>query len=305
MKNGSVIQKKKHKQDGILHLMMIPSIVITFVFCYVPLLGSIMAFQDFKPAKGFFRSKWVGLDNFKFVANLPGIDRVMWNTIYIALWKMVLGILVPLLFALLLNEVKNQGIKRGIQTLIYLPNFLSWVILSGIFIDILSPSTGLVNKFLGLFGVEPIYFLGDKFWFPITMIVTDVWKNFGFGSIIYLAALTGIDPTLYEAAAIDGATRFKQTIHVTLPGMAPIIVLMTVLSMGNILNAGFDQIFNMISASVYETGDILDFFIYRLGMQQQQFSPAAAVGLFRSVVSFIFVSVSYFLADKLANYRIF
>ncbi|MEG0304396.1 MAG: ABC transporter permease subunit [Oscillospiraceae bacterium] len=305
MKNSSAIQKKKHKQDGILHLMMIPSIVITFVFCYVPLLGSIMAFQDFKPAKGFFRSKWVGLDNFKFVANLPGIDRVMWNTIYIALWKMVLGILVPLLFALLLNEVKNQGIKRGIQTLIYLPNFLSWVILSGIFIDILSPSTGLVNKFLGLFGVEPIYFLGDKFWFPITMIVTDVWKNFGFGSIIYLAALTGIDPTLYEAAAIDGATRFKQTIHVTLPGMAPIIVLMTVLSMGNILNAGFDQIFNMISASVYETGDILDFFIYRLGMQQQQFSPAAAVGLFRSVVSFIFVSVSYFLADKLANYRIF
>ncbi|MEG0485627.1 MAG: ABC transporter permease subunit, partial [Oscillospiraceae bacterium] len=268
MKNSSAIQKKKHKQDGILHLMMIPSIVITFVFCYVPLLGSIMAFQDFKPAKGFFRSKWVGLDNFKFVANLPGIDRVMWNTIYIALWKMVLGILVPLLFALLLNEVKNQGIKRGIQTLIYLPNFLSWVILSGIFIDILSPSTGLVNKFLGLFGVEPIYFLGDKFWFPITMIVTDVWKNFGFGSIIYLAALTGIDPTLYEAAAIDGATRFKQTIHVTLPGMAPIIVLMTVLSMGNILNAGFDQIFNMISASVYETGDILDFFIYRLGMQQ-------------------------------------
>lgn len=298
-------KKLNGRRDWILHLMMLPSVIVTLIFCYVPLLGSVMAFQNFKPSKGFFRSEWVGWKNFTFVANLPGIDRVMINTIVIAFCKMVLNIIVPLTFALLLNEVKKQGLKRGIQTLVYLPNFMSWVILSGIFIDILSPSDGLVNKIITAFGLEPIYFLGDKFWFPVTMVITDVWKNFGFGSIIYLAALTNVDPNLYEAAAIDGASRFKQTLHVTLPGIAPIIVLMTVLSMGNILNAGFDQIFNLISPSVYETGDVLDYFVYRLGMEQQQYSAAAAVGLFRSVVSFIFVSASYFLADKLANYRIF
>lgn len=298
-------KKLNGRNDWILHLMMLPSVIVTLIFCYVPLLGSVMAFQNFKPSKGFFRSEWVGWDNFTFVAHLPGIDRVMINTIVIAFCKMVLNIIVPLTFALLLNEVKKQGLKRGIQTLVYLPNFMSWVILSGIFIDILSPSDGLVNKIIMAFGMEPIYFLGDKFWFPVTMVITDVWKNFGFGSIIYLAALTNVDPNLYEAAAIDGANRFKQTIHVTLPGIAPIIVLMTVLSMGNILNAGFDQIFNLISPSVYETGDVLDYFVYRLGMEQQQYSAAAAVGLFRSVVSFVFVSASYFLADKLANYRIF
>lgn len=298
-------KKLNGRSDWILHLMMLPSVIVTLIFCYVPLLGSVMAFQNFKPSKGFFRSEWVGWENFTFVAHLPGIDRVMINTVVIAFCKMVLNIIVPLTFALLLNEVKKQGLKRGIQTLVYLPNFMSWVILSGIFIDILSPSDGLVNKIITAFGFEPIYFLGDKFWFPVTMVITDVWKNFGFGSIIYLAALTNVDPNLYEAAAIDGASRFKQTIHVTLPGIAPIIVLMTVLSMGNILNAGFDQIFNLISPSVYETGDVLDYFVYRLGMEQQQYSAAAAVGLFRSVVSFIFVSASYFLADKLANYRIF
>lgn len=305
MKLKMVVEKKRNIKDGILHLMMIPSVIITIIFSYIPLLGSVMAFQKFKPAAGFFRSKWIGWDNFEFVFNLPGIDRVLFNTIFIAFCKTVLGIIVPLTFALLLNEVQRKNIKRGIQTLIYLPNFLSWVILSGIFIEILSPSSGLVNKIIMGFGLDPIYFLGNKTWFPITMILTDVWKNFGFGSIIYLAALTSVDPNLYEASAIDGASRLKQTFHVTLPGVLPVIILMTVLSMGNLLNAGFDQIFNMISASVYETGDILDLFIYRLGLMQKQYAPAAAVGLFRSLVSFVFVSLSYYLADRYAKYRIF
>lgn len=305
MKGNQRALSERHGQDGVLHLLMIPSVVVTILFCFVPLLGSVMAFQKFRPAKGFLHSAWVGWDNFLFVARLPGIEQVLWNTVSIALSKTLFNILVPLLFALMLNEVRSRGIKRGIQTLIYLPNFLSWVILSGIFADILSPSDGLVNRIIMALGGEPIYFLGNKHWFPVTMVITDVWKNFGFGSIIYLAALTAIDPMLYEAAAIDGASRFRQTLHVTLPGMAPIIVLMTVLSMGNILNAGFDQIFNLIGPSVYETGDILDFFIYRLGIQQKQYSPAAAVGLFRSVVSFAFVSLSYYLADRFANYRVF
>ena len=215
------------------------------------------------------------------------------------------NIIVPVTFALLLNELRSNKSKRVLQTFIYMPNFLSWIILSGIIMNLFSPSDGLVNNILGVFGIEPIFFLGDKFWFPVTMIVTDIWKGFGFGTVIYLAALTNIDPSLYEAAMIDGAGRWKQTIHVTLPGMAPIVILMTVLGLGNILNAGFDQIFNLLGPAVYDTGDVIDTFIYRLGMIQAQYSASAAVGLFKSVVSFLFVSLSYLLADKLANYRIF
>ena len=162
-----------------------------------------------------------------------------------------------------------------------------------------------MNDVIKALGFEPIFFLGDKFWFPITMIVSDIWKGFGYGTIVYLAALTGIDPALYEAAMIDGAGRWKQVLHITIPGMLPIIVLMSVLSLGNILNAGFDQVYNLYSAQVYETGDIIDTFVYRLGIQQGQFGPATAVGLFKSVVSMIFVLTSYKLADKFAGYRIF
>lgn len=184
-------------------------------------------------------------------------------------------------------------------------SLLSWIILGGILIDILSPSQGIVNQVLGLFGIEPIYFLGDNKWFPFTIVATDVWKEFGFNTIVYLAALTSINPALYEAALIDGANRWKQTLYVTLPGMLPIIVLLATLSLGNVLNAGFDQIFNLYSPSVYETGDILDTLVYRTGLEQAQYSVATAIGLFKSVVSFVMVSVSYFLAYRLVNYRIF
>lgn len=299
------MKRKKGKRNLPLHLMLIPGVLISLVFIYTPLAGNIMAFQDYNPVKGFFDSEWVGFANFEFVANLPGSFNILWNTVYIALLKIIGNIIVPVFFALLLNEIQSNRSKRLFQTFIYMPNFLSWIILSGIFMDLLSPSGGIVNTMLNSLGIDSIFFIGDKVWFPITMVVTDIWKSFGFGTVIYLASLTSISPSLYEAAAIDGANRWKQTIHVTLPGMAPIIILMTVMGLGNILNAGFDQIFNMYSPSVYETGDIIDTFVYRLGMLQQQYSASAAVGLFKSVVSFIFVSLSYFLADKLANYRIF
>lgn len=288
-----------------LHLMLLPGIVISLLFVYLPLMGSVMAFQNYSPIKGFADSPWVGFANFAYIANMPGTFQVVWNTIYIAFGKIILNIVVPVTFALLLNEVRSGFLKRGFQTLVYMPNFLSWVILSGIFIDMLSPSGGIINQGLAALGQEPIFFLGDKTWFPITMILTDVWKGFGFGTVIYLAALTSIDPGLYEAAMIDGAGRWKQTLHITLPGILPIVILMSVLGLGNVLNAGFDQIFNMYSPSVYETGDVIDTFVYRLGLMQRQYSPAAAVGLFKSLVSFIFVSMSYLLADKVANYRIF
>lgn len=298
------MNKARRLRELPLHLMLLPAVIIVFIYSYIPMFGAVIAFMDFNVGLG-FNSPWIGLENFKYILNLPGSLRVLWNTLYISFFKIIGMIVVPVFYALLLNEVANKHFKRAFQTLIYVPHFLSWIIISGILIDILSPSGGIVNAGIKALGFEPIFFLGDKFWFPITMIISDIWKGFGYGTIVYLAALTSIDPSLYEAATMDGAGKWKQTIHVTLPGIKPIIVLMTVLSLQNILNAGFDQVFNMYSPQVYETGDILDTFVYRLGIQQQQFGPATAVGLFKSVVSTIFVLTSYKLADKFAGYRIF
>jgi len=237
--------------------------------------------------------------------DMPDIRVVVGNTLQISIMKIIAGLVVPVVMALMLNEVNNLFFKKSFQTLIYLPHFLSWIILSGILIDILSPSEGIVNQLLSLFGIKPIFFLGSNTWFPFTLVASDVWKEFGFSTIVYLAAITGINPTLYEAAVMDGANRWRQTWHVTLPGMAPVIVLLATLSLGNVLNAGFEQVFNLYSPSVYESGDILDTLIYRIGIQDAQYGVATAIGLLKSFVSLILISVSYLLAYRLANYRIF
>ncbi|QHT64157.1 sugar ABC transporter permease [Paenibacillus lycopersici] len=285
--------------------MLLPAVIIVLIFCYGPMAGMIIAFEKYIPARGMLHSKWVGLDNFKFVISLPDTYRVLYNTIFIALMKMVCGLIAPIVTALLLNEIRKMAFKRVFQTLIYLPHFLSWIILGGILLDILSPSSGLVNQVLGSLGIKPIFFLGDNRWFPFVLVSTDVWKEFGFGTIVYLAALTGINPALYEAAEIDGAGRWKQTLNVTLPGIVPIVILLSTLSLGQILNAGFDQVFNLYNSQVYQSGDIIDTLVYRLGLEQAQYGVATAVGLFKSVVSFVFISCSYGMAYRFANYRIF
>lgn len=286
--------------------MILPGFILLLIFSYLPMAGIVIAFQKFIPAKGLFgHQKWIGLENFKYVLDLPNIGSIMWNTISIAVMKIILGLVIPVIFAILINEVTNNGLKRGVQTLIYLPHFLSWVVLGGILIDILSPSGGIVNGLIKSLGIEPVFFLGDNKWFPTTMVLTETWKEFGYGTIIYLAAITGIDPSLYEAARIDGANRWKQTLNITLPGMKMVIVLLMVLSLGNLLNAGFDQIFNLYSPPVYQSGDIIDTFVYRIGLLEAQYGVATAVGLFKSVVSFTLISVSYFFAYKFADYRIF
>jgi len=285
--------------------MIFPCVLLVLIYQYVPMFGIIIAFQKFVPARGFFGSQWIGWDNFTYVFNMPDIWHIIYNTIYIAVLKIVAMMLVPISISLLLNEVRHTFVKRSVQTLIYLPHFMSWIILGGILIDILSPSQGIVNQMLGWFGVEPIFFLGDNRWFRFTLVFSETWKEFGFSTIIFLAALTSINPTLYEAATIDGANRWKQTWHVTLPGILPVIILLGTLSLGSVLNAGFDQIFNLYNPSVYETGDILDTLIYRLGLVNAQYGVATAVGLFKSVVGVCLISLSYFLAYRLANYRIF
>lgn len=288
-----------------LHFMILPGLALVLLFSYVPMGGLVMAFQDFIPSKGlFWNQKWCGLENFRFVFSLPGFNRALQNTIIIAFWKIVLGLLVPIVFALLLNEIRSVRVSKFVQTICYLPYFMSWVILGGILVDVLSTG-GIVNQALNSLGLDSIFFLGDNRYFRTTAIWSDIWKNFGYGAIVYLAAILGIDTELYEAARIDGAGRWQQTWHVTLPGMRMIIVLMLVMSLGNVLNAGFDQIFNLYSPAVYESGDIIDTFVYRMGVIDAQYGPATAVGMFKSVVSTIFISVSYFLAYKFADYRIF
>ncbi len=299
-----MISAKKLRQLP-LHIMVIPGVIITLIYHYVPMLGIIMAFQKFVPARGFFRSKWVGLDNFQYMLNLPNIKSVIFNTVFISLMKIIVGLIVPVVFALLLNEMRRERYKRTLQTIIYFPYFLSWVILGGILIDVLSPSNGIVNQILGLFGIEPVFFLGDAKWFPYTLVLTNTWKSFGYDTIVYLAALTSIDMALYEAAYVDGAGRWKQTLHVTIPGILPIVTLMTVLALGNILNAGFDQVFNLYSPQVYSSGDILDTLVYRIGLVNAQYSVATAVGLFKSVISFVLILISNKLANTYAGYRIF
>lgn len=288
-----------------LDLMIAPGLILVLIYSYGPMVGLIMAFQKYMPTKGLLGSEWVGFHNYVTVFQYPDTWNIIYNTVFIAVMKIIVGLIVPIAIALLLNEVRRQGVKRAIQTMVYLPHFLSWVILGGILIEILSPSIGLVNKLIEGLGFEPIYFLGDNEWFPYVLVLSDVWKEFGFATIVYMAALTGINPSLYEAAVMDGASRWKQTLHVTIPGIMPIIVLMSVLSLGNILNAGFDQVFNLYSPQVYQSGDILDTFVYRMGLANAQYSFATAIGLFKSVISLGLISGAYYLAYRFANYRIF
>ncbi len=299
------IKARSFKSQIPYHLMLLPGLIIVLVYSYGPMLGIVMAFQDFKPTRGFFGSEWVGLENFKRIFEYPDIDRIAYNTIYIAVFKLILGLIVPVVFALFLNMVKNKFLSGFIQTTTCLPYFLSWVIMGGIFVNIFSPSNGIVNEVIKFFGGEPLYFLGDNKLFPWTMIITDVWKAFGYSSIIYLAAMSSIDTSLYEAAKVDGAGRFKQMLHVTLPGIMPMVFVMGVMSLGGILNAGFDQIFNLYSPQVYASGDILDTFVYRMGMEEGQYSLSTAAGFIKSVIGLAMVSIGYKLAEKYGDYRVF
>ncbi|CAM4178358.1 ABC transporter permease subunit [Lederbergia lenta] len=301
-----VKQKWNLKRTWPLHVFMMPAVILALVFNYAPLPGIAMAFMDFKPYLGFTESTWVGLEQFKRMIEFEDARQVIWNTLVISSLKIFFNLVIPIIFALLLNEIRKMAFKRTIQTFVYLPHFLSWVILGGILLDMLSVDGGIINNMLGaIFGMEPIFFLGEGDWFRFTVILSDVWKDFGFGAVIFLAALSGINPDLYEAATIDGANRFQQVLHITLPSLIPITVVVATLALGNTLNAGFDQIFNLYNPLVYEKGDIIDTYVYRMGLLGGQFSFATAVGLFKSVIGFVLIVTGYRLAYKYANYRIF
>ena len=286
-------------------LMVLPGYIWLFMFSIVPMVGIVMAFQDYNPSKGWFGFPWVGLKWFKYLTVIPDAKRALVNTLIIAIAKVILNIIIPLVFALLLNEVKNMKFKKTVQTIVYLPHFVSWVILANIITNILG-ANGIFNTVRSAMGAtDTVLPMTMPSIFRQLLIGTDVWKEFGYNAVIYLAALTGISPSLYEAAAIDGASRWKRVWHITIPGLVPTIVLLTTLAMGNVLNAGFDQVFNMYNQLVIETGDIIDTYVYRIGITNMQFSLATAAGLFKSVVSFVLVVTSYVCAYKFADYKIF
>ena len=286
------------------HLMLLPVMAFLVIFHILPMFGVIIAFEKFIPTRGFFGSEFVGLKYFQQMLKMSISWRIFRNTVVIAVWKIAMNMVVPITFSILLNEVRVEGFKRTAQTIIYLPHFLSWVVLAIPIMNIFAYD-GVVNNIVRAFGGSPILFMSSNSWFRPILIMTDVWKEFGFGTIVYLAAITGIDPALYEAAVIDGATRGQRMLHVTLPGMLPTIVLLATRNLGNVLSAGFDQIFNLYSPAVYEVGDIIDTYVYRAGLLEMNYSLSTAVGLMKSAISIVLILTSNRLAYKLANYRIF
>jgi putative aldouronate transport system permease protein len=284
--------------------MTLPGFLWLFLFSIVPMYGIVMAFQDFNPSLGFFRSRWTGFANFEYLFMLGDSKQVIVNTLIIAVGKMILNLLFPLAFALLLNEVRIRAYKKFIQTIVYLPHFISWVILASVVLNIFG-YRGVINTITALFGAEPKVWMTDASIFRQLVIGTEVWKEFGYNAVIFLAALTGINPNLYEAAAIDGAGRLRSTWHVTLPGISSTIVVLGVLGLGNVLNAGFDQIYNLYNPMVYSSGDIIDTWVYRMGLINLQFSLATAAGLLKSVVSFVLIVSSWLMAYKFADYKVF
>ncbi len=281
-----------------MYLMLVPAIVYYLIFCYGPMGGLMIAFKDFNPIKGILGSPWVGFEHFKELFAMDKFYQVVWNTLRISVKRLIFGFPFPIIVALMLNELRSNKLRQAVQTTLYLPQFISWVVLGGIMANLLSTNGGIVNGVIQLFGGTPIGFLNDERYFEGTMIVSMIWKTFGWNTIIYLAALTAVDPQYYEAARVDGASRWSQLIHITLPGIMPTIVVMLIMRIGNLMQAGFEQIFVLYNPGVYATADIIDTYVYRIGLQDGMFELSTAVGLFKSVINFLLILG----ANKLARY---
>ncbi|MBW4083385.1 sugar ABC transporter permease [Paenibacillus sp. S150] len=279
-------------------LMLLPAFVCTFILSYVPLYGILIAFKDYRITGGIWDSPWAGFKHFEMLftasSNFP---RVLRNTVFISVLKLLFVFPASILLALMINELRNGALKRVVQNISYLPHFLSWVILGSVLTEILSPSRGVVNLIIQSLGGKPIYFLADTHWFIAILISSDVWQSIGWGSIVYLAAIAGVDPHMYESAELDGAGRIRQMLSITLPSIMNVVTIMLMLAIGNILNAGFDQIFNLYNFKVMEVADILDTYAYRIGLEQGNYSLSTAVNLFKNVIGLILV----IMANKLAS----
>lgn len=290
-----VAERRRHLwrdlyRDRYLYALLIPILVFYVVFRYVPMYGLVIAFKDFRFVDGILGSEWVGLAHFERMFRSEQFFRIVRNTFLLNVYQLVFQFPAPIILAILINEVRRQFLKRTIQSLLYVPHFISWVVMGGIFISLLSPSTGIVNFALSrLLGIEPIFFLADRFWWLVAFILSGIWKTAGWGTILYLAAITNIDPQLYEAAIIDGANKWRQTIHVTIPGMASTIGILLILNVGGFMEISFEQIFILQNQAVMRVADVIPTFVYRVGLQGAQFSYTAGVGFFQSFVGLVLI----------------
>ncbi|WP_233532187.1 ABC transporter permease [Paenibacillus alkalitolerans] len=278
------IQRDKH-----LYLMLVPVVLFFLIFKYAPLYGEIIAFKNYRLADGIWGSPWVGLEQFQKLFSSPEFYVILRNTLLLNVYNLVFAFPVPIILALLLNEVKVEWFKRTLQNILYIPHFISWVVLGSIIIALLSPSTGFVNYVLGWFGIEPIYFMADTFWWPVAFIGSGIWREAGFGTILYLAAMATIDPSLYEAAKIDGASKLRQIWHVTLPGIRSTIAILLILQMGRMMDVGFEQIFTLQNAAVTSVAEVISTYVYKRGIVNLQYSYTTALGLFQSIVALILI----------------
>ena len=294
--SGVLTQYHKHK--GLL-LLVAPGLAFFLVFNYLPMLGLVLAFKEFRLSAGILGSEWSGLENFSRLFGGADFPNALRNTVVISFLRLLFGFFAPIALALMLNEIRVSWYKRTVQTVTYIPYFLSWVILGGIFLMIFSQS-GPANQIAQLFGVSAIEFLTDDFWFIAVVIATGIWQAAGYGAVIYLAALAGISPDLYEAAVVDGAGRWKQTLHITIPGLVPTIITLFILNLGHVLNAGFDQIYNMYNPMVYDAADIIDTYVLRR-IVLMDFGLATGAGLFKSVVGLLMVVLANSLARRLSG----
>ncbi|UUX35303.1 ABC transporter permease [Fundicoccus culcitae] len=298
------LKRRNFKKNIPFLIMMIIPLALLLVFSYGPMYGVLIAFKDYSPGKGILGSPWNNFDHFKRMFSDFTFTRALRNTIWISFLKIIFGFPAPIILALMLNELRFVRFKKITQTISYLPYFLSWVIIAAMMIEIFSPQRGIVNYIVTLFGGQPIHFLASRQWFVPIIVVTDIWQGIGYGSIIYLAAITGVDPALYEAAELDGATRFEKMRYITIPSIMPIILVMLILRVGGILSAGFDQILNMYNPSVYEVADIIDTYVYRIGLIDFNFDYSTAVGLFQNLVGLFMVGTSNYIVRRTTGQRI-
>ena len=287
-KNHTLLRRDLYR-DRWLHLFMLIPVAYYIIFKYVPMYGLVIAFKDFRVGLGIFGSPWVGLRHFERLFRTPDFYKIISNTLLLNVYTLVFGFPVPIILAILLNEVRSAAYKRINQSVLYLPHFISWVVLAGIFIQMLSPSTGIVNMILKAFGITPIYFMASNFWWPIMFVISGIWQGAGWGSIIYLAAVSAIDPELYEAARIDGANKGQQIWHITLPCIKATIAIMLILRMGSMMDIGFEHIFNLQNSAVYNVADVISTYVYRTGIRGTQYSFTTAIGLFQSAISLILI----------------
>ncbi|MDF2923826.1 MAG: protein lplB [Paenibacillaceae bacterium] len=280
---------KKLKQDKSLYGMLVPVIAFYLLFKYSPMVGEMIAFKNYRFVDGIFGSEWVGFKHFRMLFESPDFWRVLRNTLLLNIYNLALGFPVPVLLALLLNEVRVEGYKRLVQNLLYIPHFISWVVLGGILIALLSPSTGVVNLILKAIGLEPIYFMANSAWWPAAYTLSSIWREAGWGTILYLAAMSAIDSQLYEAAKIDGAGKLRQTWHVTLPGIRSTIAILLILRMGSMMDVGLEQTLALQNDSVLDVADVISTYVYRVGLQNMNYSYTTALGLFQALIGLILV----------------